>query len=280
MATGLSLHIGLNAVDPKHYGGWDGALKACEFDAEDMTALAENRGFKTTTLLTKEATKESVTREIVAAARTLRAGDMFLLTYSGHGGSVPDTNDDEPDDKDETWVLYDQQLVDDELYVLWGRFAPGVRILMLSDSCHSGTMARTRMYAALAESEPFRSTFDDPSEPRIRAMPEDVANKTYKSNEKLYEDIQRDNPSGDRVAVGASVLLISGCQDNQFSMDGPRNGAFTKTLKDVWNDGAFRGNYRRFHREIKRNMPPWQSPNLFQVGLPNPQFLGQAPFTV
>ena len=33
-ARGISLHIGLNAVDPAQYEGWDGALTACEFDAE------------------------------------------------------------------------------------------------------------------------------------------------------------------------------------------------------------------------------------------------------
>lgn len=37
---GLSLHIGLNAVDPKHYGGWRGDLVACEFDANDMAAIS------------------------------------------------------------------------------------------------------------------------------------------------------------------------------------------------------------------------------------------------
>ena len=29
MASGRSLHIGLNSVDPKHYAGWDGQLRAC-----------------------------------------------------------------------------------------------------------------------------------------------------------------------------------------------------------------------------------------------------------
>jgi len=43
---------------------------------------------------------------------------------------------------DETWVLYDRQLVDDELYKIWSKFKPGVRILVLSDSCHSGTVPR------------------------------------------------------------------------------------------------------------------------------------------
>ena len=40
MAKGYSLHVGLNAVDPAHYEGWDGALAACEFDADDMAELA------------------------------------------------------------------------------------------------------------------------------------------------------------------------------------------------------------------------------------------------
>ena len=34
-----------------------------------------------------------------------------------------------------------------------------------------------------------------------------------------------------------SVILISGCQDNQTSMDGDHNGAFTEQLLQVWNHG-------------------------------------------
>ena len=30
MSKGISLHIGLNRVDPTAYDGWDGALAACE----------------------------------------------------------------------------------------------------------------------------------------------------------------------------------------------------------------------------------------------------------
>ena len=40
-----------------------------------------------------------------------------------------------------------------------------------------------------------------------------------------------------------AVILISGCQDNQTSMDGDHNGAFTEQLLKVWNDGAFSGSY-------------------------------------
>ena len=40
MAKGISLNIGLNSVDPNHYGGWDGQLAGCENDANDMAEIA------------------------------------------------------------------------------------------------------------------------------------------------------------------------------------------------------------------------------------------------
>lgn len=61
MATGLSLHIGLNAVDPDHYMGWDGALWGCERDAESMGELAVAQGFTHQMLRTAEATQHNST---------------------------------------------------------------------------------------------------------------------------------------------------------------------------------------------------------------------------
>jgi metacaspase-1 len=43
MPTGLSINIGLNHVDPAHDEGWDGALIACEVDAQDVRDLAVAR---------------------------------------------------------------------------------------------------------------------------------------------------------------------------------------------------------------------------------------------
>ena len=52
---GISVHIGLNAVSAAHYGGWSGDLAACEFDANDMAAIAKSKAMKSTVLLTKKA---------------------------------------------------------------------------------------------------------------------------------------------------------------------------------------------------------------------------------
>ena len=99
MARGISLHIGLNRVDPAHYQGWDGALTACEFDANDLRAIAQSQGFEPRSLLTKDATAEAVLSAIEGAAGELGQGDLFLCTYSGHGGQVPDRNGEDEEDR-------------------------------------------------------------------------------------------------------------------------------------------------------------------------------------
>ena len=50
MTKGLSIHIGLNSVDPNHYkdqngNPWPGHLVACESDARAMQAIADKQGF-------------------------------------------------------------------------------------------------------------------------------------------------------------------------------------------------------------------------------------------
>jgi hypothetical protein len=68
------------------------------------------------------------------------------------------------------------------------------------------------------------------------------------------------------------VLLTSGCQDNQLSLDGTHNGLFTATLLTVWNGGTFRGGYRRLHKQISQRMPSTQSPKFTVIGAPNKAF--------
>ena len=133
--SGLSLHIGLNRVDPAHYDGWNGALNACEFDANDMEALAKSRGFEASKLLTDEATADAITAAIEDAADRLGPGDIFLVTYSGHGGQVPDKNaEEEPDRSDETWVAFDLGTLRATVLCAsissFDRFAPGADMVV------------------------------------------------------------------------------------------------------------------------------------------------------
>jgi hypothetical protein len=293
MARAISLHIGLNAVSADHYGGWAGELAACEFDAKDMAAIAKAQEMTSTLLLTKHATRAKTLDGIRNATKTLKSGDLFFLTYSGHGGQVPDVSGDEADKQDETWCLYDGQLIDDELYYELSRFAAGVRILVLSDSCHSGTVTRD-----LPPSVAIVPTV--PQRPKL--MPLSVGLRTYRENRAFYDKLQLDvaAAAGDKIIdpdaalahVAASgrlsaivrkfkpsVILISGCQDNQTSMDGEHNGAFTEQLLAVWNNGGFKKTYAAFHAAIRSRLPPTQSPNLFTLGSAG-AFLSQRPFSV
>lgn len=279
----LSLHLGLNSVSAAHYEGWEGPLAACEFDARDMAALARKQGYTPTVLLTKKGTRANFLRALRAAAKALKAGDDMLLTFSGHGGQVPDTNRDERDRKDETWCLFDGQFIDDELYFELSRFKAGVRVVVLSDSCHSGTVTRARLPPPA------------PAGQRPRLMPDGVAARVYGAHEAFYDGLQaavfkaaaaarNDDPDAAlaQVAVASpsaqaltlngpfrpAVLLISGCQDNQYSMDGEHNGAFTEQLLRSWNHGRFTGSYSQLHAQVRAAMPPSQSPNLFVLGPP------------
>jgi hypothetical protein len=278
MSQGISVHVGLNHVDPAHYNGWDGGLNACEADARDMERIAKGCGFHTKSFLTKAATTPNVTAAIRDAAARTEPGDLFFLTYSGHGGQVPDKNGDERDHKDETWVLYNRQLVDDELYALWGKFKPGVRIFILSDSCHSGSV--TRDIAEAAVPHVVQHGMVDTDAPRHKDMPREVEEATYEANKKLYDDIQDENPNAEKAMIGASVILISGCQDNQLSLDGDKNGLFTQQLLSVWQDGRWKGSYHRFQQAIAAKMPPTQSPNYFKVGASDADFERQKPLTL
>jgi len=275
---GVAIHIGLNHVDPAAYNGWDGALAGCINDANDMKAISEGLGYQASLMTESQATSSAVISAIGQASRSLVSGDILLLTYSGHGGQFSDVNGDEDDGQDETWVLWDRQVLDDELYSLWSQFAAGVRIFVLSDSCHSGTVLRM-----LAAKELFQVSQKTKAEPKFRVVTREDREKYFDSDPKIRamcETVQWLSGPSDRAVIQATVLLISGCQDSQLCADGSANGLFTEKLKQVWSNGAFSGDYRRFWQDIRSMMPMNQLPNYYVVGASNPAYEQQKPFTI
>lgn len=275
------ISIGVNRVNPVHYDGkWDGFLPCCEKDADDLVLLAKSVGFdKHTAIKTKSATRSKMLNALKSAAKSLKKGDLLVLYYSGHGGQVSDINGDEEDAYDETWCLYDGQLLDDEIWHSFAQFGDGVRIFMISDSCHSGTVAKVAMLNAdesvgLAKKKLYKF------------MPEEVIGKAYLKKRNLYDKIQMNdlmkisNPKNQDFAqnIRAAVKLISGCQDNQYSQAGAINSVFTSMMFRVWKNGTFKGNYKRFHKKLLELMPPDQTPNLYNVGAKDADFDMQIPF--
>src|SRR5262245_32152205 len=220
MPKGYSLHLGLNSVDPGHYGSWDGTLNACENDANDMAAIAKASGYaKSTVLLSRKATSSAFITEMLKLAKMIKSGDLLLLTYSGHGGQIPDEVGDEDDKLDETWCLFDRQFIDDEIYRLLGAFAAGVRILVLSDSCHSGTVTKMRLAAGgptheelvrhvsriAAELAPDHKPA--PDKVRVRAAPIEVTMEDYNSHHDTYLALKAASAGAENNPPKASVIL-------------------------------------------------------------------------
>jgi hypothetical protein len=139
---------------------------------------------------------------------------------------------------------------------------------------------------------------------RSKMMPIEVGRRVYAQHRSFYDKLQNDiAKSAGKASVAdpdavlsnlsvssgrvnaivrkfkAAVILISGCQDNQTSMDGDQNGAFTGRLLQVWNFGAFQGNYASFHAAIRAGMSAAQTPNLYLLGNVS-DFVAQRPFTV
>lgn len=280
MAKGISLHIGLNKVNPAHYAEWDGHLNAAGNDARDMARLVKafQPNFETKILLSPNAgghdlaTKDNVIKEITAAATNLVANDLFVLTYSGHGGILPNLNKDpEKSDYDQTYCLYDELLIDDEMMALWIKFKPGVRILVISDSCHSGSIVKFFDHSNLNE-----PCF------RPKNIPDKAINNTYLAHKDYYDKILNAK-SIDPSDIKASLVSISACEDEEYTFEGDHNGEFTQCLIEVWNSGRFQGNYLNFHQNITfqiQKTRPEQTPTYKTLGKPMNNFYNQKPFKI
>ncbi|WMP17024.1 caspase family protein [Thiothrix lacustris] len=264
MAQGVSIHIGLNAVNPACYDGvWDGKLDGAEQDAKDMYAIAQQQGFQSVKLLAEAATRDAVITAIGEASEALVAGDFLLVTYGGHGGMLPDISGDECDGVDETWCLYDGHLLDDELGAWWGYFAAGVRILVVSDSCHSGTVTRG------AAGKP-------------RAMPRRAALGTWQQHRDFYTCLIANAPQD--KPLQASVRLLAASTEGELAYDGVYdglpNGFFTKCLKQVWAKGAFVGDYDAFFAALYDVMYLYQPPEHSVIGVRDPEYDRLKPFQI
>jgi hypothetical protein len=78
------------------------------------------------------------------ADETADAPSLRIFHYAGHGIQQADQNGDEPDGSDECLMPIDYAtagvITDDVLSELYSQFAPTTQLVLLIDSCHSGTI--------------------------------------------------------------------------------------------------------------------------------------------
>ncbi|MGF1642583.1 MAG: caspase domain-containing protein [Thiotrichales bacterium] len=259
-----ALCIGIN-----DYPGTANDLAGCVNDAHDWGATLSDRGFEVTTLLDAAATKAGMVAAIGGLIDAAESGDSIVITFSGHGTFVPDTSGDEPDGQDEALCPYDidrgMALLDDEIHVLFKRRAAGVRVVLLSDSCHSGTVIRWAQPDA--DSDAPRARFLPPAAwlPEER-LPHNAAGRVP-ANVESGRALHSAWIGG--LALSGGDLLLSGCKDNEYSYDarfrGRPNGAFTyyalRTLKRL----GPRATYADWYGAIRNHLPGASYPQTPQI---------------
>jgi hypothetical protein len=241
MAKKTALCIGIN-----DYPGTGSDLRGCVNDARDWQAELERRGFQTTLMLDRQATKQAMASQMQRLLVDAKYGDVLVITYSGHGTWVPDADGDEPDHRDEALVPHDIReagpLLDDDLFEIFNERDRGVRLVMISDSCHSGTVARFAPHPL--EGQRPRTRFLAPAAFLSQAA--------TAAAERVAGPISR-------ARSRTSSLLLAGCRDSEYSYDAEfnnkPNGAYTYVALQALKQLPASASYRDWHKAICQQLP-------------------------
>ncbi|MBD0319115.1 MAG: caspase family protein [Gemmatimonadetes bacterium] len=247
MPRAVSIHVGVNYSQDRYPGR---PLRHSEDAAWRMAQLANRAGYLAVRVLRGvEATCGAVTDAMEEAAHGLAAGDTLFLSYSGHGSREPDANGDDGDGCDEAWCLYDGILPDDKLVELWRRFSPGVRILVVAESCFGG--------GGFREGEGVRAVARRPVMRGGPVMPSVMSVPTTCIAEAPH----------DAYGIRASILAIAAAREDQTA----RDGVFMEELMGVWNDGAYAGSFCDLFREVRQRVMAraGHEPQIMMLGAPD-----------
>lgn len=294
MAKGISIHVGVNA--PQAAGITVPPLKGCENDAEQMRLLARARGFQPLNgdpdaIIAKgDATHDNVLAKLTLAATKLDAGDILLFTFAGHGtsraGSAFETSG---DGRDETLVMFDKFVIDNVLRRdVWPKFKAGVRVVMIADSCHSGTVAMS----TVGDDE---DDDDKPPTPEyhleeqggpavvsgLRAVPQGQAVQHFGMLSDFYNELNATTSASVGAPIQASVMLLAACEEFQktreSTINGVTHGVYTRALLNTWKtNGPMK--YEELVNAVKGPLEP-QNPVLVMVE-DTPSFINTEAFKI
>ncbi len=217
--------IGIN-----NYPGIFNDLKGCVNDARDWSALLQGLGFDVSLMLDSQATRQNVKAALQGLVGTTNAGDLAVLTYSGHGTQVVDSGSDEEDPYDEAICLYDGNVIDDELRLILEGLHRQATLVMISDSCFSGSVTRIA---------------GEKATPRFIPPAVSTAGRTARRPFLLPE-------------ANMPEILITGCSDSEYSYDaefnGRPNGAMTALALGVIQQNP-NATYREFYAALRALLP-------------------------
>lgn len=232
-------------------------LKGCINDAQAWAKmLKEHFDFTDVTVATDEQATQAKTitgiKKLLAGAKS---GDVLVFTNSSHGTYVADDDQDEPG-YDEALCPYDMDdngmLLDDTLREIFTGIPRGVRLTVISDSCHSGSVTRV----ALDQKR------------RNRLLPPKIWGGRELTPEQLRAAAKKKAGAELYPESGMKEILLSGCKSNQTSADAyieaiqQYYGAMSYYAMQVIKAAKYRLTYDELH---KRLLPMLENENYEQV---------------
>ena len=199
-----ALSVGVN----NYKNNRQGKLNGCVPDANNVLGACTNavKGLwspkNCLCLCDEDAIKDVVRAQMNAIAALAQSGDTVLYFHSSHGG-------------DDSLCLYDKDYSADEFASDLMQFRAGVRIVVVLDTCHSGSMFKGADGDASA-SGPWN--FAETVEARMDEMRSGVKEKDAKA----------------AAAEGPSVGWVTACDDDQTSLDGTTGAKFTTPFVAAW----------------------------------------------
>ena len=207
------------------------------------------------TLTDQQATRAAILAAMRDIVRESGPGDTVLVHYSGHGSQVQDLNGDEEDGLDETLVPWDGRtpgvpdIVDDELDTIFARMRAR-SVLIVLDSCHSGTATRGVDF-------------------RTRGIPQDTRIDLYKEEATSTRAIV--------PRVQAHFLVMSAVAADQEALDGPidseYHGIFTYALSRSLSTSPPGASPREVFDRVGQEMKRLQT-QFGRTAMPEPQLEG------
>lgn len=255
-----ALCVGIN-----DYPGTGSDLAGCVNDANDWAAALSARGFTVSRMFDKQATGKAMRQAFADIVGAAKSGDTVVIQYSGHGSFVNDEDGDEPDGTDECLCPYDigsnGPITDDELHDIYSSKARGVKLVIISDSCHSGSVSR---FAPITTPPTMKGK--NAPQRKVRFMPPEVfLSRREFTKLGARRALRSSGPPGRHAA-----LLMAGCQDTEYSYDayfqGRPNGAFSFVALGALKKLAANATYRQWYDAIRKGLPSQQypqSPNLY-----------------
>jgi metacaspase-1 len=236
-------------------------------DARLFFDLALERGFVAPALLeSQQATRAAVRAHLVEMAALCESGDLFLLTFSGHGGQTR-----LPSGEVGTWQLYDGTLNEEQLRADLAQFRRGVRVLIVSDNCGGG-IPRGPQSPGGSERNEERSDAECSGAERTDA----ARSGAGRSSAAWLEDAPLSRPAIEGF-LKASVLVLAACEQGKYADGAGLPGHFTAAIKRTLNCS---GTYDAFHQALCHEMPSYQKPDYYRLGASDPTFEAQQPLTI